>query len=109
MPEAGESFRSLLRTTRVRRASVRKEKTGAKAIEIIAIIAVGSRAKTSLKPAWDSADIATQQGESPQTLLSTRKNECEWPPRLKRGGSFCLPEKRHRGARHNRPVILLLS
>jgi len=43
------------------RAFCPEEKTGAKAIEIIAIIAVGSRVKTPLKPAGDSADIANSR------------------------------------------------
>jgi len=39
------------------------KKAEAKAVEIILIIAVGSLVKTPQKPARDSADIATMQGE----------------------------------------------
>jgi hypothetical protein len=49
-------LRSLLRTSKgVARVRLEK-KTGAKAIENMAIIAVGSLVKTSLKPARDSDD-----------------------------------------------------
>jgi len=36
----------------------------------------------------DSADSAILRGESPQTLAINKNKLTQWPPRLKRGGSF---------------------
>jgi hypothetical protein len=84
-------LRSLLRTSKgVARVRL-EEKTGAKAIEIIAIIAVGSLVKTSLKPARDSDDKIRLQGVS--YLPHRNKLEHQSRPREKTSAGFLLDSK----------------
>jgi hypothetical protein len=59
-----------------------QEEKLSKLVEIMAIIGPLIAGKNLSKFSRDSADLAILQGESPQTLQSTKNKLTQWPPRF---------------------------